>query len=42
LYALDKRLDFKIIPTKAHLEEAMIGHLLQKIELMGTYQHGDP
>ena len=41
LYALDKRLDFKNIPTKTHLEAAMIGHLLQKTELMGTYKHGD-
>ncbi|SRR5579883_3471388 len=42
LYALDQRLDFKNPPTKAHLEAAMVGHILEQAELIGTYQHGDP
>ena len=42
LYALDQRLMFKAPPTKAHLEAAMVGHILQQAELIGTYHHGDP
>ncbi len=40
LYALDIRLDNLLSPTKADLEKAMQGHILDRVELMGTYQKG--
>jgi hypothetical protein len=38
LYALDVTLPDLKQPTKAELEKAMKGHVIGKIELMGTYQ----
>lgn len=38
LYALDTVLPDLGEPTKARLEEAMQGHVLEKAELIGTYQ----
>jgi hypothetical protein len=38
LYALDAVLPDLKLPTKAALEKAMQGHVLGKVELMGTYQ----
>jgi Raf kinase inhibitor-like YbhB/YbcL family protein len=38
LYALDTTLPSLVEPTKAELEEAMNGHILDRAELMGTYQ----
>lgn len=38
LYALDVVLPDLEQPTKAELERAMQGHVLGKVELMGTYQ----
>jgi Raf kinase inhibitor-like YbhB/YbcL family protein len=38
LYALDKQLPDLKHPTKQQLEQAMRGHILDQIELMGTYQ----
>jgi hypothetical protein len=38
LYALDGELPDLGRPTKARLEEAMAGHVLDKAELVGTYQ----
>jgi len=38
LYALDTALPDLKEPTKAQLEKAMEGHVLEKVELMGTYQ----
>ncbi len=38
LYALDAMLPDLGRPTKAALEKAMEGHLLEKTELVGTYQ----
>ena len=38
LYALDIVLPDLKQPTKAELERAMQGHVLAKVELMGTYQ----
>jgi Raf kinase inhibitor-like YbhB/YbcL family protein len=38
LYALDERLPAMESPTKAELEQAMKGHVLEKAELIGTYQ----
>ena len=38
LYALDTVLPDLKQPTKAALEEAMEGHVLEKVELIGTYQ----
>ena len=38
LYALDAVLPDLKEPTKAELEKAMEGHVLEKTELMGTYQ----
>jgi Raf kinase inhibitor-like YbhB/YbcL family protein len=38
LYALDCELPDLTGPTKAALEKAMAGHVLEKAELMGTYQ----
>lgn len=37
LYALDTALHFVDVPTKAHLEKAMEGHILAQAVLMGTY-----
>jgi Raf kinase inhibitor-like YbhB/YbcL family protein len=41
LYALDQMLPDMQQPSKAHLERAMRGHILDQAELIGTYQHGD-
>ena len=38
LYALDERLPEMEHPTKADLEQAMKGHVVEKAELIGTYQ----
>jgi hypothetical protein len=38
LYALDSMLPLKMGSTKKDLEEAMEGHILEKAELMGTYE----
>ena len=38
LYALDSTLDLPGAPTKADVEAAMSGHILEKAELMGSYQ----
>jgi Raf kinase inhibitor-like YbhB/YbcL family protein len=38
LYALDTELGDLGTPTKAALEKAMKGHVLEKVELMGTYE----
>jgi len=38
LYALNAMLSDLGTPTKAQVEEAMKGHVLQRAELMGTYQ----
>ena len=38
LYALDTVLPAMESPTKADLEQAMKGHVLEKAELIGTYQ----
>lgn len=38
LYALDTVLPAMERPTKADLEQAMKGHVLEKAELIGTYQ----
>ena len=38
LYALDTLLEFSHIPTKAEVEAAMQGHILQAAELMGTFE----
>jgi Raf kinase inhibitor-like YbhB/YbcL family protein len=38
LYALDTVLPDLHNPTKAKLEKAMAGHILEKTELVGTYQ----
>jgi Raf kinase inhibitor-like YbhB/YbcL family protein len=38
LYALDQALPDLHTPTKAQLERAMQGHVLDKAELVGTYQ----
>ena len=38
LYALDVMLGDLGQPTKARLEEAMNGHILERFELIGTYQ----
>ena len=40
LYALDSLLPDLKQPTKAQLEKAMEGHVLEKVELIGTYQKG--
>ncbi len=42
LYALDTKLGDLHEPTKAALEKAMHGHVLAKVELMGTYQKVKP
>jgi Raf kinase inhibitor-like YbhB/YbcL family protein len=38
LFALDTTLPDLRNPTKAELEKAMSGHILEKVELMGLYQ----
>jgi Raf kinase inhibitor-like YbhB/YbcL family protein len=38
LYALDTQLEFGDHPTKAELEAAIRGHLIESCELMGTYK----
>jgi Raf kinase inhibitor-like YbhB/YbcL family protein len=38
LYALDTQLNFSHLPTKAEVEEAMQGHIIQAAELVGLYQ----
>ncbi|MEN8131856.1 MAG: YbhB/YbcL family Raf kinase inhibitor-like protein [Pseudomonadota bacterium] len=38
LYALDRRLPELNRPTKAELEQAIQGHILEQSELVGTYQ----
>jgi Raf kinase inhibitor-like YbhB/YbcL family protein len=38
LFALDVELPDLNTPTKPQLEKAMEGHILEKVELMGTYQ----
>ena len=38
LYALDVELPDLKRPTKAQLEKAMQGHIIEKFELIGTYQ----
>jgi Raf kinase inhibitor-like YbhB/YbcL family protein len=38
LWALDSMLPVMETPTKAELEQAMKGHVLEKAELIGTYQ----
>jgi hypothetical protein len=40
LYALDTELPDLHRPTKAALEQAMKGHILAQVELVGTYQRG--
>ena len=40
LYALDTQLGDLKNPTKATIEQAMQGHVLEKTELVGTYQKG--
>ena len=37
LYALDRQLDLKEGATKAEVERAMEGHILEQAELMGQY-----
>ena len=39
LYALDSLLPDLGQPTKAEVEAAMEGHVIEKVVLMGTYQH---
>jgi Raf kinase inhibitor-like YbhB/YbcL family protein len=38
LYALDTDLSFSGAPTKAQVEAAMEGHILQSAEVVGTYE----
>src|SRR5512133_1089799 len=38
LYALDRKLGDRALPTKAAVEKAMEGHVLSSAELMGTYE----
>ena len=38
LFALDSTLELKEKATKPELEKAMEGHILEKAELMGTYE----
>ena len=40
LYALDTALGDLREPTKAQLEKAMQGHILERVELVGTYEKG--
>ena len=37
LYALDTMLNLEVGATKNQLEDAMIGHIIEEAELMGTY-----
>jgi Raf kinase inhibitor-like YbhB/YbcL family protein len=39
LYALDGELGDIGAPTKSELERAMLGHVLERAELIGTYEH---
>jgi Raf kinase inhibitor-like YbhB/YbcL family protein len=39
LYALDTELGDLGTPTKADVEKAMRGHVLEQAELIGTYEH---
>ena len=39
LYALDTSLPEKERPSRADVEAAMKGHVIEKAELMGTYEH---
>ena len=41
LYALDTKLHFDHTPTKAEVEAAMRGHVIQSARLVGTYKKGD-
>jgi len=41
LYALDVALGDLREPTRAALDAAMAGHVLERAELIGTYQKGD-
>lgn len=38
LFALDQKLDLQENVAKSEVEKAMEGHILEKTELMGTYQ----
>lgn len=38
LYALDATLPDRDVPTKAELEQAMAGHVIEMAELVGTYE----
>lgn len=38
LYALDAPLDLQVTATKDDVEAAMEGHIIEKAELMGTYE----
>jgi Raf kinase inhibitor-like YbhB/YbcL family protein len=38
LYTLDTLLEFREYPTKAQVEAAMQGHVIESCELMGTYK----
>jgi Raf kinase inhibitor-like YbhB/YbcL family protein len=42
LYALDTMLPDLGHPTKAQIEQAMKGHVLEQAQLIGTFQKGDP
>jgi Raf kinase inhibitor-like YbhB/YbcL family protein len=42
LYALDAALGDLYEPSKDQLEDAMTGHILGKVELMGTYEKATP
>jgi hypothetical protein len=42
LYALDAKLGERGPLTKAELEAAMVGHILEQTELVGTYQKTSP
>ena len=39
LYALDTMLNLEVGATKNQLEDAMIGHIIEEAELMGTYSY---
>lgn len=39
LFALDSMLHLEQEATKSDLEKAMEGHILEKAELMGRYEH---
>jgi phosphatidylethanolamine-binding protein (PEBP) family uncharacterized protein len=38
LYALDTELGDRGEPSKAQLEKAMQGHVIERVELVATYQ----